>query len=815
MTGQRYVLSLISLTLVVLIFCHPISSFAEAPEISFDATFGVGFDINEEATDIIQLDDGSFVLAGWTGHRLGTDKDFYIVKTDSTGIELWSKTFGGDQVDVPSRLISTNDGNIAVLGYSYSFGAGGSDVWLIKVDSMGNEIWNKTFGGTEDDVGTSILQATDGGFLISGYTKSYGAGGADGWIIKTDSAGNEEWSKTFGNAGDDYLRHLIFNNDNEYLSVGATGKDGWCVKFDLLGNLLWQKTFNNYPPYFYSNFNGVQKTDDGGYILVGGIFDIGGTIGTVAWLVKLDIDGNHVWDVYLDDGQHENGLSVFQQDDGGYIVTINKSFEIWILKTDSTGFALWSKILKMGSNPSRAGKCIPTIDGGYAVAGCGYDALNRDELWLIKLGGKIGTLFTISDQSFASIDASIGDSIMGDIDNDGDLDLVMSGGNGASAIYVSKNDGLGQFYDTIQQIGSGFSHDLLLRDFDNDGDLDIVFYDNGNLKLFKNNGSGNFTDSGFSESVNLHYMLAADDLDNDGDVDFLAASQDINWARVYLNDGTGIFTQGDTIPVGYCHEPDIEDLDGDGDFDIGLSRNMYKTMIYSNDGTANFPVFDQISGNYHTQGGVYFVDVDGDGISDLFEANYSSDVSKLFFNDGLGTFTDSLQAFGGYLFDITKAAFGDIDNDGDFDLLVSSIGTEAYYFNNGMGTFSRGMGLFKAEHISLGDVDNDGDLDVFSGKKDGTGLGLFINNISESSVNSLPTEPNGFASFMDQNILTLSWQPGSDAETHQNLLTYNLRIGTTPGGHEVFSGVMPSGTGNVGHSLTWSIKELSDSTYYL
>ena len=241
---------------------------------------------------------------------------------------------------------------------------------------------------------------------------------------------------------------------------------------------------------------------------------------------------------------------------------------------------------------------------------------------------------------------------------------------------------------------------------------------------------------------------------------------------------------------------------------------MYKTMIYSNDGTANFPIFDQISGNYHTQGGVYFVDVDGDGIADVFEANYSGDVSKIFFNDGAGTFTDSQQEFGGYLFDTTKASFGDIDNDGDFDLLASSEGTEAYYFNNGSGIFSRGMGLFKAAHISLGDVDNDGDLDVFSGKKDGTGLGLFINNTSDNTVNSVPTQPYGFTSSMDQNTLTLSWQPGSDDETPKNLLTYNLRVGTTPGGNDVFSGVIPCRSGNVGHSLSWSIKELTGTVYY-
>ena len=162
----------------------------DARELSSGWNRTYGGTSGDYARALVQTSDGGYALAGYTYSYGAGQEDFWLVKTNSTGDALWNKTYGGTNEDYAQGLVQTGDGGYALAGSTNSFGAGGWNFWLIRTDADGTMMWNRTYGGTNYDDGYALVQTSDGGYALAGYTYSYGAGNTDFWLVKTDAAGN-------------------------------------------------------------------------------------------------------------------------------------------------------------------------------------------------------------------------------------------------------------------------------------------------------------------------------------------------------------------------------------------------------------------------------------------------------------------------------------------------------------------------------------------------------------------------------------------------------------------------------------------------
>jgi hypothetical protein len=246
----------------------------------------------DEGYSVQQTSDGGYVVAGYTYSYGAGEDDVYLIKTDAGGNKVWEKTFGGSSYDVGNSVQQTSDGGYVVVG-TQSYGAWSADVYFIKTDAGGNKVWEKTFGGTGDYGGTSVQQTSDGGYVIAGYTTPYGAEKMDVYLIKTDASGNKVWEKTFGGSNADKGTSVQQTSDGGYVIAGDTesygaGGDVYLIKTDASGNKVWEKTFGGSS---YDVGNSVQQTSDGGYVVAGETHSYGAGSSDV-YLIKTDANGN-------------------------------------------------------------------------------------------------------------------------------------------------------------------------------------------------------------------------------------------------------------------------------------------------------------------------------------------------------------------------------------------------------------------------------------------------------------------------------------------------------------------------------------------
>jgi hypothetical protein len=419
--------------LFLLLLFSNVNTNAQAPSIEWQKSLGgTSYDY---AYSINQTTDGGYIVAGYSSSNNGYvtgnhgNADYLVVKLSSAGAVEWQKSLGGTSFESASFVNQTTDGGYIVAGYSGSNNGdvtgnhGVQDFWIVKLSSIGTIQWQKSLGGTQGDYGSSIVQTTDGGYIVAGYTGSNNGdvtenhGGTDYWIVKLSSTGVIQWQKSLGGIGRDYAYSIVQTTDGGYIVAGYTesndgdvsgnhgDNDYWVVKLSSTGAIQWQKSLGGTSED--KAYSIIQTTDEG-YIIAGHTVsndgDVSGNRGsTDYWVVKLSSAGAIQWQKSLGATAYDAARSINQTIDGGYIVA-GYSFsnagdvsgnhgnaDYWIAKLSPTGALQWQKSLG-GTSTDIPYSINQTTDGGYIVAG--YSSLNNGDItgnngvqdfWIVKL----------------------------------------------------------------------------------------------------------------------------------------------------------------------------------------------------------------------------------------------------------------------------------------------------------------------------------------------------------------------------------------------------------------------------------------------
>ena len=389
-------------------------------ELEFIRTYGgSGEDIPQA---IIGTSDGGFAVLGFSnsidgdleGKNLAVN-DYWLLKLDGDGALQWSKTYGGSKDDRGQSLVKTQDGGFALTGYAMSDDGDGSvnngfhDNWILKLDAQGTIEWEKSYGFSGHDHSYDILDSGDGGFFFTGFLDITSAQ-ADGnteksspltrhgvgefWGTKIDEKAKVEWRGYYGGTNNDRAHSVVRSDDGGYVMAGFTESDDfdinnsrgsydfWAVKIDDDGDLVWQGSFGGTG---IERAQDIAKTNDGGYVITGSTFsndvDVSQNHGASdIWLIKIDGNGNKVWDKSYGGSQFEDAQSVTLSKDGGFIIVGNSKSadmdsnfnagenDIWVLKTDKEGNMIWQKSFG-GSGLDYGFDALETSSGAIVLVG--------------------------------------------------------------------------------------------------------------------------------------------------------------------------------------------------------------------------------------------------------------------------------------------------------------------------------------------------------------------------------------------------------------------------------------------------------------
>jgi hypothetical protein len=364
----------------------------------------------EKGYSVQQTSDGGYIVTGFTNSYGAGGNDVYLIKTDASGDTLWTKTYGGTHYDEGYSVRKTEDGGYIIAGATASFADTlNGDVYLIKTNGSGNTDWTRTYGGTGTDVGNSVQQTLDGGYLVAGWTNSFGAGGYDVWLLKTTALGDTQWTRTYGGAADDYGYSVRQTSDGGYIiagntdSYGAGLNDVWLIKTTAFGDTQWTRTYGGTDQDYGRS---VQQTTDGGYIIAGWTHGAGGTD---VYLIKTKANGDTLWTSTCGGDGFDEGLSVQQTSDGGYVTagltnSFGNNYDVYLVRMNSSGDTLWTRNYDGMVYDDYGYSVQQTTDGGYIVAGFTLRDFTYYDVWLIKTdeNGHIGVEEPGSDRQVAA-----------------------------------------------------------------------------------------------------------------------------------------------------------------------------------------------------------------------------------------------------------------------------------------------------------------------------------------------------------------------------------------------------------------------------
>lgn len=353
---------------------------------------------------------GGYIMAGYTADSTANDSDFYVVRMTTLGDTMWTKRINGpaSRKDLFYRVINTNDGGFAFCGYSTSYGAGSDDAVWAKMDAAGNMQWIKFWGGAGKDRAQDIVQTSDGGYAITGYTTSPPAQYYDAFIIRTNANGDTLWTRRYGTSAFDDANAIKQLPDNGFViggqsTNGANGLDMYLVRTNSNGDTLWTRKFGTIGT---DNIEHIIRQPDGSFILAGGT-DGPGFGGNDGMMVKTDTGGTVLWSKLYGGNSQDDFHQVEPTADGGFILSgTSRSYStstpsMWLVKTNSAGDTTWTRIFGR-ENHDHGYSAQQTLDGGYIFVGYSSSfGFNFEDAYVVKTNslGRIGNFLTYTSIS--------------------------------------------------------------------------------------------------------------------------------------------------------------------------------------------------------------------------------------------------------------------------------------------------------------------------------------------------------------------------------------------------------------------------------
>jgi hypothetical protein len=367
------------------------SVFALSPQTVWTRTYG-GTSA-DAGTSVRQTSDGGYIITGLTWSFGAGGEDVYLIKTDASGDTIWTRTYGGTGNEGGVSVEQTSDGGFVIAGWAFAPGAAWADAYLVKTDASGDTVWTRTYGGVDADIARSVQQTSDSGYIAVGETRSFSADSIDVYLIKTDAGGDTVWTRMYGGASHDGGMSVQQTSDGGYIVAGYTGSFGagqndvYLIKTDTSGDTVWTRTYGGTG---WDDGMSVQETSDGGYVIAGATNSFGAG-GSDAYLIKTDASGDTVWTRAFGGAISDDARSVHQTSDGGYIIAgITWSFgagssDIYVVRTDASGDMVWKRTY--GGAIGESGESVlQTADGRFIIAGAtGSFGAGLSDVYLIKV----------------------------------------------------------------------------------------------------------------------------------------------------------------------------------------------------------------------------------------------------------------------------------------------------------------------------------------------------------------------------------------------------------------------------------------------